>query len=163
MKRSKTLEGALAGWEKARKERLAAMTPEERTAEEKFQKAIAKSSKERADKLKKLTEKLSPEEKELRSLVIDTMREWWNLAWRRNVFRTTDDAGKWAGHVQNEARKAMRNIMEIVNNDENRIKKVLLPDEWGGGMLGGFKDFLERYRMRHKIVMVSVRIEPEKI
>ena len=138
------------------KERIARMTPEQRKRERKFQKELSKVLDEKAKKVKELEETLSPEERKLRSKITSALSDWADLAWRHHRFGTVGEATKWAKEVQAKARKDITAILKEVGGNKSKIKKVLLPDEWEGGLFGGFKDYLRRYKSGGKIVVISI-------
>lgn len=109
--------------------RLAKMTPEQRKVELELQKQWAKEDEIRRKQLRELDEKLNEKQKELRS----RLEEFLGLChWKESLrsFKTEEGMDNYARESNKEMVPKMKELLDLANNDINRIKEVLIEDEW---------------------------------
>ena len=139
-------------WKKEREKELKSMPPEQRKRWEKMNAEIDAELERERRRAKRLEKSLSPEEKKLRKMILEAKQEWDEMFIGTHIFKTDEEAGKWASKVQKEARRKMKKILDAAGSEE-RIKKVLTKDEWEGSF-GAFKRYLQRYKEGKPIVII---------
>jgi len=129
--------------EKENKKYLANLTPEERKREKEWE----RKREERERKIERFEKKLSKQDLELRRKVKKAMADWNSIFFGTHRFRSKDEAEKWNKKVREKSKKQMKEILDAVKGDTEKIKKILLPDEWSDSLYG-FKRYIDRAKKR---------------